>query len=152
MVKMGRAFTKTEQLQALRFAVKPVQDQMKENIPRNKTGNLWLSIATSELASKMVMVAGFQAIEAGVITGSRIGGGYGKKGYHQWLLEWGVKPHPITAGAGKAIPVKGGFAKTIQHPGIRGKKIFSKAINQRTDQVERRLMDKYQKILIKSMR
>lgn len=154
MVKMGRAFTKREQLSALRYAVRPVEKQMKENIPHNRTGNLWLSIATSEdpAAERMVTVGGFRAVEVGVITGSRRGGGYGKKGYHSHLLEWGVKPHTITAGEGKMIPIKGGFAKTVQHPGISGKKVFSKAINQQINQVENRLMDKYQKILLKSMK
>ena len=154
MVKMGRAFTKREQLQALRYAVKPIENQMKDNIPRNVTGNLWLSIATSEdpEAERMVNVGGFQAVEVGVITGSRIGKGYLQRGYHQWFLEWGVRPHKITAGEGKSIPIKGGFAKSVQHPGIRGKKIFSKAINQEVNQVEGRLMDKYQNILLKSMK
>jgi len=154
MLKMGRAFTKREQLQALRFAVKPVMNRMRDNIPRNRTGNLWFSIATSEdpEAERTVTVAGFRAVQVGVITGSRRGGGFGKKGYHSHLLEWGSKPHTITAGEGKAIPIKGGFAKSVKHPGIRGKKIFSKAINQEVGQVEGRLMDKYQRIMIKAMK
>ena len=152
MLRMGRAFTRREQLMALRFAVKPVESQMRDNIPRNKTGNLWTSIATSEAGMRMVNVAGFQAVEVSTLTGSRRGGGYGKEGYHSHLLEWGARKHKITAGTGKMIPIKGGFAKSVMHPGIRGKKVFSKAINQTIDQVSDRMAQKYQTILAKAMK
>ena len=153
MQKMGRAFTKGEQLQALRFALKPVRDQMRVNIPRNKTGNLWQSIAVSEdpSSARFTRVGGFPVVQIGAIVGSRRGKGFGKQGYHSHLLEWGSKPHEIRARAGKMIPIKGGFAKSVQHPGIRGKKIFSKAINSSLFEVEGRLLTKYQAIMAKSM-
>ena len=154
MQKMGRAFTRREQISALKFALKPVRDQMRENIPRNKTGNLWTSIAVSEdpSSSKFASVGGFPVIQVGAIVGSRRKkGAFGQQGWSSHLLEWGAKPHTITAREGKMIPIKGGFAKSVQHPGIRGKKIFTKAINQSLFEVEGRLLTKYQAIMAKSM-
>jgi hypothetical protein len=158
--KLGRGFTRSEQMQAFRYGLKPVEQQMKDNIRRNVTGNLWTSIAISEDTSQMriVNVGGFQMVETGAIAGSRRGRGYGKQGWHSHLLEWGSKPHEITAGEGKMIPIftksgfTGAYAKSIQHPGIKGQKIFSRAIDSKGDQVNRRVLDKFSRIMQKNMR
>jgi hypothetical protein len=128
---------------AYRYALEPTRTQMRENIPRKRTGNLWL-------ATDITIKSGFSGIDTmfGVVGPRRKKHTYAQQGWHSHIIEMGSKPHTITAGPGKLMPIftsagfTGRFAKSIQHPGSKAFKTFQRAIDSTWRNVADRVSDK----------
>lgn len=64
----------------------------------------------------------------GKVTASVVAGG--KHGYIMKWIEYGVAPHNIVAKAGGLLSFLGIFAKSVQHPGFKGRGSMRKALDQ----------------------
>lgn len=63
------------------------------------------------------------------------------------ILESGARAHPIDVG-GRAMPLGGGrFATRVRHPGVRGKRTWTKATSRLPDVIEDVIEDVYDKAL-----
>jgi hypothetical protein len=133
--------------EAYRFALKPTLDKMKANLPPNRTAALWHATALSILGGKNsnTMFA--------LVGPRRKRFVWNQQGWHAHLVEKGTKPHEITAGPGKLMPIftKSGFtgqyAKTINHPGSRAFKPFQRSIDATWNIVGERVSDKVAEIM-----
>lgn len=127
---------------AYRFALKPTLSKMRANLPPNRTGALWF--ATD------ITIGGTQDLQQmfALVGPRRKRFVWNQRGYHAHIIEQGTKPHTITAGPGKLMPVftkagfTGQFAKTIHHKGSRAFKPFSRAIDSTWGTVGDRVADK----------
>ena len=127
---------------AYRFALKPTLTLMRANLPPNRTGALWhatdITIAGSQDIKDMYALVGPR----------RRRNTWNMQGWHAHLVEKGTKPHTITAGPGKLMPVftKAGFtgeyAKTIEHKGTRAFKPFQRSIDSTWNKVGDVVSDK----------
>jgi hypothetical protein len=132
---------------AYRYALKPTLNKMRENLPPNRTGRLWYATALTVSSSKDIkqMYA--------LVGPRRKRNVWNQQGWHAHLVEKGVKPHVITAGRGKLMPIftksgfTGKFAKKIMHPGSRAFKPFQNSIDATWGQVGNRASDKVAKIM-----
>ena len=131
--------------EAYRFALTPVREKMRNNLPNNRTGALYY--ATD------ITIGGTQELQQmyGLVGPRRKRNTWNQKGWHAHIIESGTKPHvitsskggmPIFAGAGKI-----GYAKKLDHPGTRAIKPFSKAIDISWNQVADDVSDKVAKIM-----
>ena len=132
---------------AYRFALKPTLQKMKANLPPNRTGALWhatdITIGGTKDINDMFALVGPR----------RRKNTWNMKGFHAHIIEKGTKPHTITAGRGKLMPVftkagfTGQFAKTIHHKGSRAFKPFQKSIDVTWGTVAIRVSDKVAEIM-----
>jgi len=132
---------------AYRFALKPTLQKMKANLPPNRTGALWhatdMTIGGSKDINEMFALVGPR----------RRKNTWNMSGFHAHIIEKGTKPHTITAGRGKLMPVftkagfTGQFAKTIHHKGSRAFKPFQKSIDATWGTVAIRVSDKVAEIM-----
>lgn len=127
---------------AYRFALKPTLTKMREYLPPNRTGNLWF-------ATDITIGGGKELSEMfGIVGPRRKKHVWNMQGWHSHIIESGTKPHTITAGPGKLMPVftksgfTGQFAKTIHHKGSRAFKPFSRAMDATWMTVGDRVADK----------
>ena len=134
--------------EAYRFALKPTLEKMRENLPPNRTGALWEATA--------ITIHGTQEMQQmfALVGPRRKKNTWNMKGWHSHLIEVGTKPHTITAGPGKMMPVftKGSsgpvaFAKTIHHKGSRAFKPFQRGIDSTWARVGDRVSDKVAEIM-----
>lgn len=51
--------------------------------------------------------------------------------YYWWWVEFGTKPHTIKAKRKKLLRVGTGYAKSVQHPGIKGQRFMTRAAEQK---------------------
>ena len=132
---------------AYRYALKPVLNDMRNNIPRHKTGRL--------LHATAINIGGNQDLESmfAVVGPRRKRGSWNQQGWHAHLVEGGTKPHTITAGEGKLMPVfnksgfTGEFAKVIEHKGSRAYRPFSRGIDSNWGNVANTVSDKMAEII-----
>jgi hypothetical protein len=132
---------------AYRFALKPVLQKMRANLPPNRTGALWqatdMTIAGSKDINEMYALVGPR----------RRRNTWNMQGWHAHIIEKGTKPHDITAGPGKLMPVfsksgfTGKFAKTIHHKGSKSFKPFSRSIDSSWNIVSQTVSDKVAEIM-----
>jgi len=139
--RLPESFSFKELASAYRYALKPTQGAMIQNLPPNKTGNLAASINISIDRSHSA-AGGIMAV-----VGPQRGKGWRQQGWHAHLVEAGTKPHTITASPGKVMPVftKGGlvgFAESIEHPGSKGTYPFRRAVDSTWQDVARLTTDK----------
>ena len=114
--------------EAYKYALDPTKELMKHNLPNRRSGALWHSIATD--VERSVNINDM----FGIVGPRRKKNTWNMSGWHSFMIEGGTKPHTITAGPGKVMPIFGpggivGYAKSIQHKGSRAYKPFSKAID-----------------------
>ena len=127
---------------AYRYALTPTRDLMRNNLPPNRSGSLWY--ATD------ITIGGTQDLQQmyGLVGPRRRKNTWNMQGWHAHIIEQGTKPHTITAGPGKMMPIfnnagfTGKFAKSIDHPGSEAKKPFSKAVSSTWNTVADRVVDK----------
>jgi len=133
--------------EAYKFSLKPTKQAMLSNLGgHEKTGRLKYSIDTT--------IGGTRDIRQmfGVTGPRRKRNVWNQQGWHAHLLESGSKPHTITAGPGKMMPIFGpsglvGFAKSIEHQGTRDYKVFSKAMDSTWMFVADKISDKVAQIM-----
>jgi HK97 gp10 family phage protein len=58
----------------------------------------------------------------------------GGDAYYAHFVEFGTKPHTITAGPGKFLPLGNGFLKSVMHPGSRPNPFMRNALDQNVTQ------------------
>lgn len=132
---------------AYRFALKPTLQKMRENLPPNRTGALWhatdMTIGGTKDLNDMFALVGPR----------RRKNTWNMSGWHAHIIEKGTKPHSITAGPGKLMPVfskagfTGQFAKTIEHKGSRAFKPFQRGIDSTWQTVGDKVSDKVAEIM-----
>lgn len=136
---------------AYRYALKPTKDLMRANLPNRRTGALWHSIDT-DIERSININEMF-----GVVGPRRKRNTWNMSGWHSHLIESGTKPHKITAGPGKMMPIFGkggvvGYAKSIQHKGSKAYKPFSRAMDSTWMLVGARVSEKVSDIMATEIR
>ena len=146
MIKeLGRDFSKTEQRQAFRYALKPIKEQMRENIPQNKSGKLWFSIDIGNFP-----LAGIYRGVAMAVGPRKKKGVYNKQGWHAHFLEGGTRTRTFKNPRVVKFP-EGNFARVTNTGKMPKYRVFSKGIDSKIGEVSKRAADKFGRILDKIM-
>ncbi len=91
---------------SLRAGMKVVQEEAKSTSAfADKTGQLRAGLKIGTTSRGGIVTASLKA--------------KGKHGYIANIIEYGAKPHAITAKNGGALSFGGGMVKSVNHPGIR---------------------------------
>lgn len=156
--RLGRAFTEREQSQAIRYSLVSMRKEMRDNIDKQRTGNLWYATDITIKKAGVTNTGGGVAITVdGIVGPRRARYKWNQQGHHAYVYELGSKPHTIRSRYGTPMPVyrKGkllGVFDAITHSGSKGRYPFSRAIKSRTPEVSRRLVQKFGMILRKNIK
>lgn len=97
---------KNAQRTALRAGAKVVLDEVKQRIP----------VASGELLASARITS--RAKGADVSASVKVGNA---KAWYAHLVEFGTRPHKISAPPGSALNVNGTVTRSVDHPGIQGR-------------------------------
>jgi len=125
---LPRDIEKSDLKKIYRQALQITRDQMRANLPENRTGALWYATDVT-ISGDMRYAGGIY----GIVGPRRKRGAYRQQGQHAHIIESGSKPHTIRNKYGKPMPVfrKGrllGVYKAVEHPGTKPQRPFSRAI------------------------
>ena len=131
---------------AYTYALTPTKNTMLMYIPSDRTGALKHSIDITHGGGQELQRA------FAVVGPRRKRHVWNMQGWHSFLVEQGTKRHTIQSKSGKGMPVfQGGgvvkYVKSIEHPGTKGTKPFTRAVDVSWGNVADRVADKLAEVM-----